>query len=167
MDQLLLGSGLTLVVSLIAAAVGARFQAAREHRLWVREKRYEHITRVLRVATREDWNRTHGASIREAQSAAERLVVPTRRGMTRRSRRADDVAKVDRAVGNLDTLEPRYIELLEAVRELDIVGPRNLARLGTELVLSVDKPRTGDTSPFIYALDAFQAAARKVLETDV
>ncbi|QHC65648.1 hypothetical protein GSU68_03000 [Rathayibacter sp. VKM Ac-2759] len=162
-DHLLLGSLLTLLVSLIAAAAGARLQATREHRLRVREKRYEHVVRVLKVATRDQWEETNGAKIREVQEQAARLHRPlSRRGS--RKRLAAEIASLQHDVAGLDDLAPRYIELLEAVRELAFVAPPHLAGLGIELVTSTGKPQVGPYPPFVIALTNFTDAARKVIK---
>ena len=162
-DQLLVGASVTLVATLIAGFFGARFQAAREHQRWIREKRYEHVLRVLRVATRHHWEETNGRKIRDAQEAAAGLKVPTRRPQRHRRRLAEEIKRVQKDVGKLDVLGPRYLELLEAVHELEMIGPRRLGRLGTALVMSAS-PDADTDDRFASALAAFSDAAQEVIK---
>ena len=164
MNDLLLGALLTLVVSLIAGFAGVRFQASREHQLWVREKRYENIVRVIKLASRGQWEQTHGDKIREVQKAAADLVVPElRRGA--RAKLTAQVHQIQHEVVELDALKPRYLDLLEAVRELQMVCPPKLSSLGNALVMRAIEEQDATSPAFLRALDDFADAAQEILKT--
>lgn len=154
---------MTLIATVIAGFFGARFQAAREHQRWIREKRYEHILRVLRVATRHQWEESNGKDIREVQEAAAGLTVRPANPLRPHQRRAEDIKKVQEDVMKLDVLGPRYLELLEAVHELNLIGPTRLGRLGTALVFSGGPDQKDGGESFASALTAFSDAAREAI----
>jgi len=63
----------------------------------------------------------------------------------------------------LDALAPRYLELLEAVHELNLIGPARLGKLGTALVFSGGPDQDDDGTSFASALTAFSTAAQEAI----
>lgn len=140
--DLFIGALLGFAASLVLAFVGAQLQAKREHRRWVREKRYEHVQRVLRIASGEHWKHRNGDTF---------AVV--------RSQLAD-------GSGDVDKIERRLVSLQEAVAELGLIGPVELHTLAVDLIERAADASAENNKDFVHAHTAFIVAAHRELGFD-
>ncbi len=140
--DLFIGSLFGFAASLGLAFVGAWLQSKREHRRWVREKRYEHVLRILRIASGEDWKHRHGDTFDQLRN------------------------QLAEGSGDVDKIEQRFVALQEAVAELGLIGPQRLHTLAVEFIVSAADSTVENNESFIRAQNAFNDAARRELGFD-
>lgn len=142
-------------VTAVAGAVLAIWQAHRDHARWVRERRYEGLTRILALADRYARYRAEGSEMMER---SDELHAAHSSGDT-------DAAGDIRALGkemarNLEQVGAIHDEMTDVAAMLEIIGPNNVLEA---LNAYTDTFPRDDADATERAKDVFVIAARKAL----
>lgn len=138
------------------AGVGLAFwQSKRDHARWVRERRYEGLTRILALADRYALHRAEGA---EMMRRSEEVHAAHAAGD---ASAASDLADLgDEMRANIEKVRPIQDELGDVAATLEIIGPNDVL----EALNAYTDTLTGDDADATeQAKDAFVIAARKAL----
>lgn len=139
-------------VTAVAGVVLAIWQSHRDHARWVRERRYEGLTRILALADRFA---RHSAEGMEMKKRSDGLCV------TGHASAADDLLALgDEMAGNLEQVRSIRDELSDVAATLEIIGPNNVLEA---LNTYTDTFAGDDVEATELAKDSFVLAARKAL----
>jgi hypothetical protein len=142
-------------VTTIAGAILAVWQSRRDHARWVRERRFEALTRILALAERSARIREEGMELME-RSADVRDAYEL--GDLEAGGEAGDLAlQLER---NLELVRPIEAELVDAAAAVEVLGPNHVIQALNVLSHTYTK---GDAQATEDAKDAFVIAVRKAL----
>lgn len=142
-------------VTAIAGAVLAIWQSRRDHARWVRERRYEGLTRILALADRYARHREEGT---EMMKRSDELHAAHAAGDASAAEALTDLGEEMRQ--NLDQVRPIQEELGDVAATLEIIGPNDVLEA---LNAYTDTFPGEDPEATERAKDAFVIAARKAL----
>lgn len=143
-------------VTTIAGAVLAIWQSKRDHDRWVRERRYEGLTRILALADRYAQHRAEGT---EMMKRSNELHAAHAAGD---ASAASDLADLgDEMRENIEKVRPIQDELGDVAATLEIIGPNHVLEA---LNAYTDTFPGEDADAIERAKDAFVIAARKALK---
>ncbi|MFJ4999110.1 hypothetical protein ACIP5T_13215 [Microbacterium sp. NPDC088619] len=142
-------------VTAVAGAGLAIWQSRRDHARWVRERRYEGLTRILALA---DHYARHRADGSEMMARSDELQVEHALG----DPSAADSLRVlgENMARNLEQVGPIHDEMTDVAATLEIIGPNDVLEA---LNAYTDTFPGDDPDATERAKDAFVIAARKAL----
>jgi hypothetical protein len=150
---------LTAAVGAAGTFVGSAMESRREHRRWLRERRYEAYTRAFALIQGFSLNahKVEKIAIRKAQARGRVMALRSRK---RQSRDVQDDPKI-RALD--DYADRLYDSVADALAPIQLLGPVNV----TKLALGMQKAyEAGDAEALGAAQWDFLEAAEKVLRID-
>ncbi|AZS48806.1 hypothetical protein [Microbacterium oxydans] len=142
-------------VTTVAGAGLAIWQSRRDHARWVRERRYEGLTRILALADHYARRRADGS---EMMARADELHAKHASGD---ASAADSLHALGKDMErNLEQVGPLHDEMTDVAAALEIIGPNDVLEA---LNAYTDTFPSDDPEATERAKDAFVIAARKAL----